>query len=73
MTNQAPLNDILSALKAASVLNAAMMNGVGALDEARIRAISDEAGTFGSEVHNPLDHIGDVPLWARALLSRVKT
>lgn len=71
MTYQAPVNDILSALKAARVFNAAMMNGVGALDEARIRAISDEAGTFGSEVLDPLNLNGDGPFWPGILLPEV--
>ena len=65
MTYQAPVNDIPSALKAARVFDAAMMNGVGAL-EAPVRAIPNDAGTFGSEVHDPLNPIGDVPLWPGA-------
>jgi hypothetical protein len=32
MTYQAPVNDILSALKAARIFDAAMINGVGALE-----------------------------------------
>jgi alkylation response protein AidB-like acyl-CoA dehydrogenase len=59
MTYQAPVNDILSALKAAGVFKAGIMNGSDALDEATVRAILEEAGKFGSEVLDPLNQIGD--------------
>lgn len=60
MTYQAPVNDILAALKCAGALDPAMINGAAeGLDEATIRAILEEAGKFGAEVLDPLNRIGD--------------
>jgi alkylation response protein AidB-like acyl-CoA dehydrogenase len=59
MTYQAPVDDILSALKAAGVFDSGMMNGIEAPDEATVRAVLEEAGKFGSEVLDPLNQTGD--------------
>lgn len=57
MTYQAPVNDILAALKAASAFDPGMMNAD--LDEETVRAILEEAGKFGADVLDPLNRVGD--------------
>lgn len=59
MTYQAPVDDILSALKAAGAFAPGMMNADDALDEDTVRAILEEAGNFGSGVLDPLNRVGD--------------
>ena len=60
MTYQAPVDDIVFALKTAAGLDAALANGLyEALDEDTIRAVIEEAGKFGSEVLAPLNWSGD--------------
>jgi acyl-CoA dehydrogenase len=57
MTYQAPVDDILAALKAAGALAPDMMNA--ALDEETVRAILEEAGNFATGVLDPLNSLGD--------------
>ncbi len=57
MTYQAPVDDILAALKAAGAFDTSMMNN-GA-DEDTTRSIFEEAGRFAAEVLDPLNHVGD--------------
>jgi len=57
MTYQAPVDDILAALKAAGAFDPGMMNAD--VDEATVRAILDEAGKFGADVLDPLNSVGD--------------
>lgn len=60
MTYQAPVDDIMAALKSAGALDASMMTGgAEGLDAATIRAILEEAGKFGTEVLDPLNRVGD--------------
>jgi len=60
MTYQAPVDDIMHALKSAAGLDELMARGLlGDLDEATIRAVIEEAGKFGAEVLDPLSPIGD--------------
>jgi alkylation response protein AidB-like acyl-CoA dehydrogenase len=61
MTYQAPVEDILFALKSAADLSQLIERGVyGDLDEDTMRAIIEEAGKFGAEVLDPLNRTGDV-------------
>ena len=57
MTYQAPVDDILAALKAAGAFDPGMMNAD--LDEETIRAILEEAGKFGTDILDPLNRVGD--------------
>jgi alkylation response protein AidB-like acyl-CoA dehydrogenase len=60
MTYQAPVDDILFALKTAGGLNEALENDLySGLDEATIAAIIQEAGNFGADVLAPLNATGD--------------
>ena len=60
MTYQAPVDDIMHALKTAAGLDGLIADGVlGGVDEETIRAIIAEAGKFGAEVLEPLDALGD--------------
>jgi len=60
MPYEAPVNDILAALKGAAGLDALIADGVlGELDEDTIVAILAEAGKFSSEVLEPLNSTGD--------------
>ena len=60
MTYQAPVEDILFALK--TIVDLPSMSGQGiydGLDDDTIRAIVEEAGRFGTDVLAPLNQIGD--------------
>jgi alkylation response protein AidB-like acyl-CoA dehydrogenase len=60
MTYQAPVDDIMHALKAAAGLDDLIRSGVlEGVDEETIRAVIVEAGKFGAEVLEPLDALGD--------------
>lgn len=60
MTYQAPVDDIMFALKTAADLPHQLANGAGGdMDEETIRAVLDEAGRFASEVLDPLNRSGD--------------
>lgn len=60
MTYQAPVEDILFALKSAAGLPQLLESGTyNGLDEDTIRAIIEEAGKFGAEVLDPLNRLGD--------------
>ena len=60
MTYQAPVDDIMHALKTAAGLDGLIQSGVlEGVDEDTIRAIIAEAGKFGAEVLEPLDMVGD--------------
>ncbi len=60
MTYQAPVEDILHALKSAADVPGLMERGVyDGLDEDTLRAIIEEAGKFGAEVLDPLNKTGD--------------
>jgi len=60
MPYEAPVNDILTALKGAAGLDDLLANGVlGDLDEDTILAILEEAGKFSAEVLDPLNSVGD--------------
>lgn len=60
MPYEAPVNDILVALKGAAGLDHLIADGVlGELDEDTIVAILEEAGKFSSEVLEPLNVSGD--------------
>jgi 3-(methylsulfanyl)propanoyl-CoA dehydrogenase len=60
MTYQAPVDDILHALKTAAGLDDLIAHGVlGGVDEDTIRAVLEEAGKFGTEVLDPLSAPGD--------------
>ena len=61
MTYQAPVDDILSALKSAAGLDALLASGVAeGMDEATIRAILEEAGKLATDVLDPLNRVGDI-------------
>jgi alkylation response protein AidB-like acyl-CoA dehydrogenase len=73
MTYQAPVDDILYALKTAADLDGLIKAGVlGAIDEDTVRAVIEEAGKFGSEVLDPLSAPGD-RAGSRLLEGRVLT
>jgi len=60
MTYQAPVDDILQALKSAAGLDELIQRGLlGSVDEDTIRAVVEEAGKFGAEVLDPLSAPGD--------------
>jgi alkylation response protein AidB-like acyl-CoA dehydrogenase len=60
MTYQAPVDDIMHALKASAGLDGLIADGVlEGVDEATIRAVIVEAGKFATEVLEPLDTLGD--------------
>ncbi|MFV0297460.1 MAG: acyl-CoA dehydrogenase family protein, partial [Hyphomicrobiaceae bacterium] len=60
MTYQAPVDDIMRALKTAANLEARLEDGLyGDLDADTLGAVIEEAGKFSSEVLDPLNRIGD--------------
>ena len=60
MSYQAPVDDIMHALKSVAGLDDLIERGlVGEIDEATIRAVIEEAGKFGAEVLDPLSAAGD--------------
>lgn len=60
MAYQAPVNDILLALKGAAGLDGLIEDGVlGDLDESTIASILEEAGKFASQVIEPINKPGD--------------
>lgn len=60
MTYEAPVDDILLALKTAAGLSEEMEKGTyGELDEDTLRAVLEEAGKFASEQLAPLNTVGD--------------
>ncbi|HEX4894390.1 MAG TPA: acyl-CoA dehydrogenase family protein, partial [Hyphomicrobiaceae bacterium] len=59
MTYQAPVDDIMFALKTVADLPGLAANGVVSVDEDTVRAVIEEAGKFGSEVLDPLNITGD--------------
>ena len=60
MAYQAPVEDILFALKSAADVPQLMASGVyDGLDEDTLRAIIEEAGKFGADVLDPLNRTGD--------------
>lgn len=60
MTYQAPVDDILTALKTAADLEGRLDAGLyGDLDADTLAAVIEEAGKFGAEVLDPLNRIGD--------------
>lgn len=60
MPYEAPVNDILAALKGAAGLDQLISDGVlGDLDEETITAIFQEAGKFAAEILEPLNTVGD--------------
>ncbi|KAB2912579.1 MAG: acyl-CoA dehydrogenase [Hyphomicrobiaceae bacterium] len=60
MAYQAPVDDIMHALKTAAGLDSLVAQGVlDGVDEDTIRAVIEEAGKFGAEVLEPLSTPGD--------------
>jgi len=60
MTYQAPVDDIMHALKTAADLDGLIARGMlGGVDEETVRAVIEEAGKFGAEVLDPLSAPGD--------------
>jgi alkylation response protein AidB-like acyl-CoA dehydrogenase len=60
MAYQAPVDDIMYALKTAAGLDDLIAKGtLGDIDEGTIRAVIEEAGKFGAEVLDPLSAPGD--------------
>jgi alkylation response protein AidB-like acyl-CoA dehydrogenase len=60
MTYQAPVDDIMHALKTAAGLDSLIASGVlEGVDEETIRAVIAEAGKFAAEILEPLDTLGD--------------
>jgi acyl-CoA dehydrogenase len=60
MAYQAPVDDIMQALKSAAGLDDLIQSGVlEGVDEDTIRAVMEEAGKFGAEVLDPLYAPGD--------------
>ena len=60
MAYQAPVEDILFALKSAAEVPQLMASGIyDGLDEDTLRAIIEEAGKFGADVLDPLNRTGD--------------
>ena len=59
MSYQAPVDDIMLALKSAG-LEAAFAAGIyDGLDEETMRAVLEQAGAFSAEVLDPLNRVGD--------------
>lgn len=60
MTYQAPVDDIMRALKTAANLEGRLEEGLyGDLDADTLSAVIEEAGKFGAEVLEPLNRVGD--------------
>ena len=59
MPYQAPVDDIMFALRTAAGLPDLIADGVVSVDEETVRAVIEEAGKFGSEVLDPLNMPGD--------------
>jgi acyl-CoA dehydrogenase len=60
MSYQAPVDDIMQALKSAAGLDELIERGlIGEIDESTIRAVIEQAGKFGAEVLDPLSATGD--------------
>ena len=59
MAYQAPVNDILHALKSAAEIESLIADGTVAADMDTVAAIVEEAGKFGSAVLDPLNWTGD--------------
>ncbi len=60
MTYSAPVEDILHTLNTAVGLSDLIARGVyDGLDMDTVRAVVEEAGKFGSDVLDPLNHHGD--------------
>src|SRR5678816_4034901 len=59
MAYQAPVDDIMHALKTAAGLDGLIERGILSVDEDTIRAVIEEAGKFGAEVLEPLSVVGD--------------
>src|SRR5215510_11389665 len=60
MSYQAPVDDIMQALKSVAGLDDLIERGlIGEIDEGTIRAVIEEAGKFGAEVLDPLSAAGD--------------
>ncbi len=60
MTYQAPVNDIMLALKTAGDFDGLCARGIyDGLDQETVRAIVEEAGRFGTEVLAPINQSGD--------------
>lgn len=59
MTYQAPVDDIMFALKTAAGLSELIADGTAGVDEDTVRAVVEEAGRFGTDVLDPLNGPGD--------------
>ncbi len=60
MAYQAPVDDIMHALKSAAGLDSLIASGaLEGVDEETVRAVIVEAGKFAAEVLEPLDAVGD--------------
>ena len=60
MTYEAPVNDIMVALKSAAGLDELLESGLyEGLDGETIEAVVTEAGRFASEILDPLNRTGD--------------
>ncbi|HRK18939.1 MAG TPA: acyl-CoA dehydrogenase [Hyphomicrobiaceae bacterium] len=59
MSYQAPVADIVHALKSAAGIEALMANGTVGVDMETVEAVIAEAGKFGAEVLDPLNWSGD--------------
>ncbi|HVY43326.1 MAG TPA: acyl-CoA dehydrogenase [Hyphomicrobiaceae bacterium] len=59
MTYQAPVDDIVLALKTAAGLDGLAADGIVSVDADTVRSIVEEAGKFATEVLDPLNPIGD--------------
>ncbi|MEZ5850796.1 MAG: acyl-CoA dehydrogenase family protein [Hyphomicrobiaceae bacterium] len=59
MTYQAPVDDIMFALKTAAGLSELIGDGTVGVDEDTVRAVVEEAGRFGTDVLDPLNGPGD--------------
>ena len=73
MAYQAPVDDILAALKTAADLDQRLAAGLyGELDVDTLAAVIGEAGKFGAEVLEPLNRVGD-KAGSRLVDGRVET